>query len=193
MFLALGIAFPSPETDMKKLYIFFYIFSPTQKFVTFWELYDIFNKLLDPSVKAAFPTSKIDLKIIEAAYGDERKMLREEINFPPSGVCVHRNSFFAQLSKKMSSALITSGILQYWLDYLLTFDAHQTVFLPPPEPKVFAIEDLSFGFTVWLVACGVSTLAFMIEILYFFIKMQTIRFIKSCIGLYLIVKGLPKK
>jgi hypothetical protein len=157
------------------------------------EIANIFQRISDPSLKAALPTSKADLKIIESRFGEIGiKVLKQEINFLPSGVCVHRNSFFVRFSGKISNALITGGIIQYWFYYLIYFEAHPQ-YIPPPEPKVFAIEDLDFGFFIWLIACGICVTAFLIEVLYCSIKVHIVKIFKQLLGLYFIVKFLSNK
>lgn len=152
-------------------------------------MYDIFLHLDDPATKAALPTSETDLKFIRAGFANVPNILEEQINFAPDGVCVHHESFFAQLSHKVSSDLISSGIIQHQFNYFLDFEIKPLVDLPK-GPKVFAIEDLKFGFIVWLIACGISLIAFAGEFLYKGLKVKILRFVQSWVGIYLFLRTL---
>lgn len=116
-------------------------------------------------MKAVIPSTEVDLKVFRAGF-TPRKILDERINFPSSGICVGHGDFYADQSQKVSNALISAGIVQYWYSYLLDFEI-KPVEEAQKEPKVFAIGDLSFGFIVWLVACGISAIGFAAEWIFF--------------------------
>jgi hypothetical protein len=61
---------------------------------------------------------------------------------------------------------------------------------PPKQPKVFDIGDLEFGFVVWLVACLISTIVFILEILIRYLIIKLRRGARNYIGLYLFWKLL---
>lgn len=136
----------------------------------------------DPSLKAAIPTCEADLRVISTAY-NMPKVMKEYVHLPPHEICVYHDNFLAHLNWKITHAMASNGILKYWFDYFLNFDM-KPLSDPPSGPKVFDIEDLKFGFHVWLIACGVSALAFFSEILYFNVKAWTMKLIRNSIGLY---------
>lgn len=58
--------------------------------------------------------------------------------------------------------LVEAGIPQYFLEYMYQFyffDRNE-----PHGPKVFSIDDLHFGFVVWLVTCSIALAAFLGEL-----------------------------
>jgi hypothetical protein len=63
---------------------------------------------------------------------------------------------------------IPAGIPQYWAEYhdWYKYIRNHTYYEEESGPKVFALENLSFGFNVWLVACGLSLIGFLLEFLY---------------------------
>lgn len=138
----------------------------------------------DPSRKVAIPTMNHDYKIIRAAIKNPPKVLNDGNSMHVYSICVwNRKPFFGRSNIKISNALIEGGIIQYLFNYLLDFEV-KALEEPPKEPKVFEVEDLKFGFMVWLAACGVSVIAFLIEVSYVFAKSNVKKFIREFSGLY---------
>lgn len=103
----------------------------------------------DWSLRAALPTSEVDLKVFRAISKNIPKILKEEIVWHlPTGICVGKKlfdgegSFFAKANEKVSNALVSGGIPQYWFRYLLDFEM-KALENDPNEPKVFSIEGLN--------------------------------------------------
>jgi hypothetical protein len=115
------------------------------------------------SLKVALPTTEVDMKVIRTEF-NLPNILKESINFAPFAICTRKDHFFAHMSNKISNGLISGGIIQYWYSYLLDFEA-KPLQSEPMGPKVFEVEDLKFGFFVWLSACAISLAAFVVEIL----------------------------
>lgn len=147
------------------------------------EVYKIFQRMSDPSLKASLPTCQADMKTFKAGFPTLPQTLKEVINYRPSAICLHRDNFFVNLNEKVSNGLISGGIIQYWYSYLLDFEI-VPLDTPLKKPKVFAAEDLSFGFFVWLYACAISASVFVAEVFYVFIKNRTKKLVQSCFGLY---------
>ncbi|KAG5666175.1 hypothetical protein PVAND_017684 [Polypedilum vanderplanki] len=61
--------------------------------------------------------------------------------------------------------LVQAGIPQYWYNYheWYRFFRHYKV-KNYKELESIILNDLSFGFTIWLVACGILILVFLIEL-----------------------------
>lgn len=83
------------------------------------------------------------------------------------GVSLMRNNFLYNLTESVMSSLVEGGIPQYFLTYIEDVVLREKP-SDPVEPKTFSIEDLEFGFIIFLVACGISIVAFLIEIVYFY-------------------------
>lgn len=60
--------------------------------------------------------------------------------------------------------LIVAGIPQQHFRFVLE-TALWRVDPSPPEPQVFGMKDLEFGFVTWLVTCGISIVVFVMEII----------------------------
>lgn len=63
--------------------------------------------------------------------------------------------------------LIEAGIPQLYNRRLFDLFPHH---FEDEDPKVFTVADLSFGFEIWLIACGISTCAFLLEVLTFWVR-----------------------
>ena len=89
-----------------------------------------------------------------------------------------RNSFLYKTLNEILEKLIPAGIPQYLIKY------HEVnlygSFVPTVVggPNVLTIEDLTYGFVLWLGACGVSVAAFLIEILCLFVTIWLKKFIR---------------
>jgi hypothetical protein len=70
--------------------------------------------------------------------------------------------------EKVIQLISSSGLMLYYVRYFnwyffirwLTYENELT------EPEVFSIDKLSYGFVIWLGACGVSTFTFLLELTY---------------------------
>lgn len=80
--------------------------------------------------------------------------------------------------------LIPSGIPQYLPDFhaFLLYGIYENV--KQTMPKVLTLEDLSFGFVLWLIACGISVVGFLAEIMFAFVT----KFVKNVVGLAAILR-----
>jgi hypothetical protein len=92
--------------------------------------------------------------------------------------------------EELFQQLISSGIPTYLeaRDYPLYFYKED-----PSEPQVLSIEDLSFGFIVWLIACCVSTLVFVLEIFHKFISVNFKIFARKVIGLLIVLRWIRNR
>lgn len=161
--------------------------SPTIKVVSPLEIYDIFQRMSDYKIMAALPTSDPDIKAIKSAFASMPKILREGINYDSVSICTDRNHIFTPSFVKITNSLISGGIIQHWFNYLLNFE-FKGLIEPPKEPKVFEVEDLKFGFIVWLAACAISLAAFLVEIFYVWTKREIIKFVRRYSGLIFLMK-----
>lgn len=145
----------------------------------------------DSSMKAALPTSETDFKAIRSAYDVVPSVLDETAFIPWKAVCV-RDGLLVNLHENITNYLISGGIVQYWFNYLLNFESMQLI-PPAKQPKVFAVEDLKFGFHVWLCASAISLIAFASEILYVAIKVRMRKLIQESVRLTYFVKFIQQK
>lgn len=78
------------------------------------------------------------------------------------GLVTQTNAFYFEMIEKTVDSLIDTGILSYLIEKdigkKLKFGQAES------EPKVLNMDDLSFGFNIWLGCCVFSAICFVIEL-----------------------------
>jgi hypothetical protein len=69
---------------------------------------------------------------------------------------------FLQIGNEVIGWLLNGGILQHWKK----FEENPMIQEIPEGPKVLLFDDLSFGFVLWLSACGISAAGLVLEYLW---------------------------
>lgn len=143
------------------------------------------------SINVAIPTTEADIKFYRYTLTNVPSILKQKLSMPLQGNCMYRTNLYFAIGSKVLNSLISFGIPQYLYRYLLDFDLR-----PVPEqesePKVFSIDDLSFGFTIWFFACVISSMTLLLEIIYIYLKIRVKSFIRCCIGLFCFLKLLKQ-
>ena len=130
----------------------------------------MFRFLGIPETKFALIESSKTFRILKSLLRDcPNAMKKETILVRRFGTSCYKNNFMFYLTEEVTQILVQAGIPQYLREYVADFyfPLRQEVI----EPQVFAIEDLEFGFEIWLVACAVSIVVFIVELLYPKIKL----------------------
>jgi len=71
------------------------------------------------------------------------------------------NSFYFQMFKKIINDLIPTGIINHLIE---NHYIKKIIFLKiKKDPQVLSVDDLLFGFKIWLGSCLISFIAFIIE------------------------------
>lgn len=112
--------------------------------------------------------TKRDYHILKALLKNTPKLLKQETYTYMYGIGVYKHNFMFKLTQNVTEKLIQTGIHQYFFKYLMDYYFYERI--EARGPKVFSIEDLHFGFVVWLVACGFSIGAFLCELLFVYSK-----------------------
>jgi hypothetical protein len=139
--------------------------NPKSKIATFIDV-DSFT------AAAPFLKGKIPLKL-----ADRKSLLK--------GIMMFKYSPMYWVVEDTMKLLIPSGIPQ-WMKKFINEVVIKGVSEEQKEPKVFTVEDLEFGFVIWGVACGICLVAFVAEILYFYL----IKMFESVFGVFAVVKNL---
>lgn len=82
----------------------------------------------------------------------------------------HCNSFYFRMMNKIVNNLIPTGIMNHLVEKYYTQQWKWTKV--EKDPKVLNVDDLSFGFNIWLACCLLSFLAFIAEFIVKFIKVR---------------------
>jgi hypothetical protein len=119
-------------------------------------------------------------------------VLDEPILSSMAGIGMQMNHFMFEHVAKVTDRLLEAGILKNWYDWhnKMLYGMWKIDF--ENGPKVLTVESLSFGFVMWLGACGVSFAAFVGENLWFFVSFQVQKQVRSHLRkeLKLIVRSL---
>ncbi|CAG9811190.1 unnamed protein product [Chironomus riparius] len=93
----------------------------------------------------------------------------------------YRSFVYRHLSNVLEK-IIPAGIPEYLLNYYKLFLFKKYERLLDKSPKVLTVDDLGFGFVLWLCACGISMIGFLLELSAF--KMR--RTINNCCGIFIV-------
>jgi hypothetical protein len=132
---------------------------------TFMESYDILKQMGSSSSKSAMMVTEQDYNTIKAYGNNMPKLMPEKLEFDPFGICTYHDAFNFPLIDKTGKYLIQGGIMQHLYDYFLNFEMKPLID-DETGPNVFGLNELGFGFIIWLIACGISTVVFIAEVLY---------------------------
>ena len=113
----------------------------------------------------------------------------------PVGLLFLKNNFLYYLYDEVIQGLTTAGISQQiWKIYKC--DKYPVDNGPiSKEHLALKLDDLSYGFIIWLVACGIATCVFLLERSLpknFSLKKTLIEWLRNIIGLFLVIKLLKK-
>jgi hypothetical protein len=100
-----------------------------------------------------------------------------------------RNSFLYKKLNQILEKLIPMGIPQYLVKYHEANMFGTFIASGLNGPTVLTVEDLTYGFVLWLGACGVSTVAFLMENLWF----RVTRVLWNFVNLWIILTFLRRK
>lgn len=124
----------------------------------------------------SIPESKVALMIIEkdhraltTVFKNVAKLIKQQVKDNALGIGVSRNHFIYPLLENTMTPVLEAGIPQYFIDFMLKFYM-KVIEDDPKEPKVFSINDLYFGFVVWISSCSIALAAFIIELVWHYSK-----------------------
>jgi hypothetical protein len=139
--------------------------------------------------KAAFialTNDRIFLNLFWKHLYTPRDILKERLLAIPIGFSFRKNHYLYQIIDENVQHLVSGGIV----DHLYKF--HERDCLTPYEyvewePYVFSLDDLLFGFFIWLAAYGVCLGVVALECALFYGKRVVLQMIGSTIGLYFMI------
>ena len=85
-------------------------------------------------------------------------------------VGLYQNSFAFRMFKNTIDRLIDTGVMGYLSNEHYT--RKRTYYKVKDGPKVLGLDDVGFGFNIWFGFCCLSTLMFVIEIVFCKIQLQ---------------------
>ena len=103
-----------------------------------------------------------------------------------TALLMQRNSFISELINDILEKTIPFGIPQYLMDshHSMLFKHYEKKIVK--DPKVLKVDDLSFGFVLWLGACGISFCGFILEIVMFKVR----KWMRTVVGIWMVLRIL---
>lgn len=130
-------------------------------------LYELFQKINNPAEKTAILLSELDYKAIKSVEKNAPKLIKEVIYQHPQMICIGQGNFALRLIQKYTPYIFESGIYDHLYSFLMDFEL-KPLLEDPAQPYVFNLDDLWFVFVVWTIALGVSTVVFIIEVIWIY-------------------------
>jgi len=136
------------------------------------------------SSKLAFCIPNDELLSISKTCKCSPKILNQGLYSYQTGIGLLPNHFLYDLTEDVMQRFIPMGIIQYMHEFHKWMNFRTDINKPSNEPTVLTIDDVAFGFYICIGACGVSIIAFIVEILIFGLK----KIIEKCIAGYIVIK-----
>lgn len=124
--------------------------------------------------------------MLNAKYGIEPKKLKEIFMDQPLGISMQSTHFLFNIFDEVVAHLISGGIQQKLYEnhskvQIEKFSKNSTKF-DEEILNAFTIDDLSYGFVIWLISCGIAVWIFIAEL--FMKLMKLLRFeIENFVGI----------
>jgi hypothetical protein len=120
--------------------------------------------------------------------------LQETLYSYMTGYIMYRNHFLYELTDEVIQDLVTGGVLEHGIHIYNQADKmqHNTYhnFDYVNESKVLTLEDFSYGFTLWIIACLICMIVFLMELTTFYIRVDPFYHIKNVIGVLAFLSAL---
>lgn len=160
--------------------------------VNFTDLFEL--KIKNEKAKMAFFLNDM----IERGISRETRVsgikLNEKLITNSVSFVISRNNFIFELAELVIERLIQAGITKHLFEYQCFLEkATRVDEITIKNPEVLTINDLSFGFFIWLSACGVTLTVFLCEILFFLVIVKGRMLVLKIIGLVCFLRLLKQR
>jgi hypothetical protein len=159
------------------------------------DYYDFYIKNIgDDSKKLAFIVQPEDFVARNAKLGLQPKQLKERFIGMHFGISTAKNHFMFHLMNDVLDQLISGGIPQHLNEFhksMQLWRLKRKYIREVDDQKSFTIDDLSYGFWIWLIASGISTAIFLVNVskgIWGILKFKMEKFI----GLFLVLNFLRR-
>lgn len=119
--------------------------------------------------------------------------MKQTLSSENLGLSLYKNHFISYTTIKTMKRLIEAGIPQSSYKFLFEYQLDPQISPPDKNPHVYEFNELSFGFTIWLCACGISACVFVVEILFYFIRLGFSYLAQQIIGLFYFIRLLKQR
>ncbi|CAG9806530.1 unnamed protein product [Chironomus riparius] len=124
------------------------------------------------------------LRLYQNHFPTSGGFLKEDLYSFISGFMMFHFHFLFELTDVTVQALITGGIIQHSFameEFSMNHAIYAesiTVLNTKQKPKVLTVDDLSYGFTLWLVALMITLIVFLLELTAFHLGMRSYKILR---------------
>jgi hypothetical protein len=120
----------------------------------------------DSSAKVAYLFTLNEIENFKAECHFEPPILEEVMYESALGVFMPLNHYLFSFIENAAQRFVEAGIIQWWYEFSKFVEYHGS-FVDPEvkEPHVLTLRVLSFGFIIWLIACGFAFVVFLCEVI----------------------------
>lgn len=162
------------------------------KIENFTDLYE--QKINDSSAKLAFFMNDMLEIGISRETGVTGINLNEKLMVHSVSFVMEANNFIFELAEMVIERFIQAGITKYLFEYQCFLEKATKVNEKTLKgPEVLSIDDLRFGFIIWLSACGVTLIVFMSELLTYLVKVEGKKLMYKIFGLLCFLRLLKQR
>ena len=136
------------------------------------------NNIKNSSAKLAFFMQDTFFDSIHfSTNGIQGIYLKQKLFSYPIGFGAFKNHFMNELIEDTLQLMIPAGIPQYLFEHHKWLKFGRVHVNKKGGPNVLSIDDLSFGFVLWAVACGLAVIVFCAELFGLWLKLAIDRII----------------
>lgn len=152
----------------------------------------LISEIFDPKADIAITIDMDTYNLVNSIFGYVPRKINIDLFTMVKGIAVYQNNHAYWLLEYTMRNLIQAGIPQFVrksifdMQYKNDVDSANIAHMDIKKQAVFTMEDLQFGFVIWLVSILIAVIAFALELIYFYGKMS----LKSVVGLISILKFL---
>jgi hypothetical protein len=132
---------------------------------------DVFNNICDvlmnSSAKTAYLGNFNFITRVQQNCSFEPEVLEEVMYENVVGLTLSIHHYLYSYIANVTQRLVEAGIVQSWYDFYQFVNFRVVLDPVDTNPKVLTLEKLSFGFIIFLGACGVAVAVFICEIVWF--------------------------
>ncbi|KAG5676176.1 hypothetical protein PVAND_006025 [Polypedilum vanderplanki] len=155
---------------------------PNLKIITQTEFKDLYNSALkgEYSKKLAFFVDDITHAALNSTYKKSLAIMKNEGMSKMSALYMSSNNILLDYLNYFLNRLIPAGIPQFLAKYGFWFLYRPADFEILDPRRILSMNDLEFGFVLWLIACFLSFYVFVCELYSLYVRRQ----FRILLGLY---------
>ena len=138
----------------------------------------LMHNITDSTLKIAYCSYYKILRIYQNHFPSSGGFLKEDLYSFITGFMLFHFHFLYELTDETVQALITGGVIQHSFE-MEEFSMNHEVYAASmninflkQKPKVLTVDDLSYGFTLWLLSLMTTLIVFLLELTIFHLGMR---------------------